>query len=207
MPDILGRLFGGLLTAFGALSWISALYTLWTVLDAEAEKSAAMAAGPPPIVALDQFRPVHHVGPAGEVSLRLQIDPTERIELPSNTTAWIAPLFPPSAAPGAQPTAWAVHDDSPWSDGWLADATLGAGAIGPEIVLNGQRVDPRYHYKALARIGRDEGPLLVFQPFAPSRDIILAPDSASAWRQTALLLASLAIFFYGLWMVRRPAST
>lgn len=173
----LSRLMAILLWVVAFLGGIGAVGSPLMHFYYESEKAAALAAGPPPTVAIEDVPSGDNLGAYGEVSIRVQAAPAQVRERPSGFTRWILPLHAARAtSTTGRPIAWLAHKDAPWTTETLAQAVQGRGPAGFLLEINGRRVDAKHHFGAVqAALGQFDETAVVIEPFLDGREAALRP--------------------------------
>lgn len=196
-----------LLILVGSLSAVGAGGVIWGHYADEAAKEAALAAGAPAALAIEDFRRDRDVGPFGETRLRAQILPARVVIDPAPNTRFLTPLLPTQAATAnAAPIGWLTHPAAPWRADLLERFTVAAGPAGAIVEIDVRRVDARPYFQALSatREGFDMD-RLVFEAFLDGREVALAPATEAPVSGAVVMLIALIVFAYGvfLWRGRR----
>lgn len=215
----INQIFGGVVALFGAMTLMAAGSSYQDYRADEAAKRAALAAGPPPAVALESFDPRRDAGPYGEVALLVAARPGAIERAPGPGTAWLLPLYADGAPEEEGPLGFAVHSlqtlvfaPSPGEDaaafpdrqalipGPSAPPVLGAPTI--PLLLRGRMISPARHAPALSSWSRLVQQPLVIEAFAQPREAALAPDPNGFWRVLAFMAFGLAPLVYGIILLR-----
>jgi hypothetical protein len=195
-----GRLF-----ALAALCAGAAVVLGYAAVHDAADRKLALRQGPPPAVAIEEYRPMAHRGPAGEVVLRARADLESGFvfTLPgSSERALLVPLFP--LADGEAREAEGAIFLSLDGDTMPAAAALAARHPAGWVEVNGVETDAGPFRLmlagALAADGRALGArVTVLRPFLDGREAAFQPPAsparAWAWLATVALGFALAAVY------------
>lgn len=177
--------------------------------EREANKAAALTAGPPAALPIESIDLGPTPAPAEEGTIIAQIPPPGVLAEPSAGARWIAPLLATTETdPNAPPIAWAAHPRLTWSVATDAAIVRGDGPAGGVLVeLNGFWVDAKAHRSAIEAASPGALGDMVIEPFLGGRAAALAPDDDAVFDAYLGYVAPvLAFLFAGFcWLGARSA--
>ncbi len=200
-----------LLVIAGLCAAVGVVLAYAAVHDA-AERKLALRQGPPPAVAVEDYRSMVHRGPAGEVVLRAHVDLEAAFvfTLPgSETRALLVPLFPVGDAAAREAQGVLFLPDT--GAGLPDAATLVRSDPSGWVELNGVEADAGPFRLMLAGALAAEGRALaarvtVVSPFPGGRAAALRPPARPPLGWALFLSAALGFLAAGLVLeARRPA--
>lgn len=194
-----------------------AIFTYFNDREHEAAKALARAHKPPSAIQIEYFDPAHNVGPANEVVVIGQVDLAHMVELTKSKHGsirdrWnIAPIYPATAKDTSAPARGVFEQNGTLSDEQLAGMVIGRGAFGPIMKIDGIQTTEFSAKQAVSnaleeRVKIAPSPLIV-DPFENGRAVGLAADQSGPGVALGILVLSLAVAGYGVFIrARRRAA-
>jgi len=196
-----------------AVGWL-----LKTSIDLEEDAKAEALLGPAPeMVLIEEFDPDRNIGSGDEVTIRAQLatDLTAKLSMDDGETQRIGTffgLFPVTALDSKRSvSAILLSETTILEQSYLESVTVGNGAFGPIVEINGQ-IGSVSNVKipvarALERMGRVlPEDIVTIVPFVEGREVALRPDPDKGQELFAIFALIGAIYIgYGIlrWFLRR----